>query len=84
MVKERLKYIAYGAIPAAASALAVCPVFADDTGSANTAVTTAMQGVANDMVATMNSIIPIALTVVGLSMVIIAGIRIFKKIAGRG
>lgn len=40
-----------------------------------------MSGVANDMVATANAIIPVALTVVGISLVVVFGIRIFRRIA---
>lgn len=56
-------------------------VLAEETGTANSAVTGAMQTVANDMIATGNAIIPIALTVVGISLVVIFGVRMFKKIA---
>lgn len=56
-------------------------VFAENTGSASNAVTGAMQTVANDMLATGNAIIPIALTVVGLALVVVFGVRIFKKVA---
>ena len=64
-------------------AVLVCSLnaFAESSGSANSAVTSAMTTVANDMVATGNSIIPIALTVVGLAIVVVFGIRMFKKIA---
>lgn len=58
-------------------------VFAEESGggTANTAVTNAMQTVAGDMIATGNAIIPIALTVVGISLVVIFGVRMFKKVA---
>lgn len=57
-------------------------VFASESsGTANSAVTSAMTTVANDMVATGTSVLPIALTVVGLAMVVIYGVRMFKKIA---
>lgn len=61
------------------------PVFAEDgtTGTANAAVKTAMTNVANDMVATGTEIIPIALTVVGISLVVIYGIKMFKRIANK-
>lgn len=64
-------------------AVMICSLnaFAESSGSANSAVTSAMTTVANDMVATGNSIIPIALTVVGLAIVVVFGIRMFKKIA---
>lgn len=53
----------------------------ESTGTANTAVTGAMQTVANDMIATGNAIVPVALTVVGISLVVIFGVRMFRKIA---
>lgn len=56
-------------------------VFAESAGTANSAVTTAMQTVANDMIATGNAVIPIALTVVGVALVVVFGIRMFKRIA---
>lgn len=59
--------------------------FAESTGgSANQAVVSAMSSVANDMTATATSLIPIALGVVGIAMVVIFGIKIFKRIANRG
>lgn len=61
--------------------MSVMPVMAQEGGTANSAVTTAMNTVANDMIATGNSVIPIALTVVGLAMVVVFGVRIFKRIA---
>lgn len=57
--------------------------FAEGTGTANSAVTSAMTGVANDMTATATSLIPIALGVVGIVLVVIYGIKIFKKIANK-
>ena len=67
--------------------LAVNPalaVFAENTGSgtANQAVVSAMTSLSNDMVATGQSIIPIALTIIGLSAVVIFGVRMFFKVAG--
>ena len=38
-----------------------CNLSLESSGTANSSVTTAMQGVANDMLATGNAIIPIAL-----------------------
>lgn len=55
----------------------------EGTGTANTAVTTAMQTAANDMLATGNAIVPIALTVVGLGLVVTFGLRIFNKIKNK-
>ena len=57
--------------------------FAEST-TASSATVSAMTTLANDMKATATSLIPIALGVVGLSMVVVFGIRIFKRIAGRG
>lgn len=65
-----------------ATLVASMPVLATEgSGTANTAVVSAMQTTANDMLATGTSIIPIALTVVGLALVVVFGIRLFKKVA---
>lgn len=74
-------YLTISAIPVFALATNL-PVFAEETsGSANAAVTTAMTTLAGDMVATGQAIVPIALTVVGIGLVVTFGIRIFRKIA---
>ena len=57
--------------------------FAEQSGTANSATVTAMTGLANDMVATGNALIPIALGVVGIALVVVFGIKIFKKISGK-
>lgn len=60
------------------------PVFAEDgTGTANSAVTTAVTTMANDMIATGNAVVPIALGVVGIALVVVFGIRIFKKVVNK-
>lgn len=64
------------------SLISCIAVFAESSGTANTAVTSAMQTVANDMVATGNAVIPIALTVIGISMVVMFGIRMFTRVTG--
>lgn len=53
-------------------------------GTANSDVVNAMTTVANDMKATATAILPVALTVVGLSMVVIFGIKMFRRVSGRG
>ena len=77
-IKSKAKYIAV--FFAAIMAMSVA-AFAESTGTANTQVVTAMTGLAQDMVATGNAIIPVALTVVGIAMVVLFGIRIFKSVA---
>lgn len=60
------------------------PVFAaDGSGNANSAVTTAVTTMANDMIATGNAVVPIALGVVGIALVVVFGIRIFKKVVNK-
>lgn len=54
----------------------------DTTGTANTAVVNAMTSAAADMKATGEAIIPIALGILVLSLVVIFGIRMFKKVSG--
>lgn len=79
VVKDKAKYLL---VAAPATCAASVPVLAESgSGTANTQVTSAMQTLANDMIATGNAIIPIALTVVGIAMVVLFGIRIFKSVA---
>lgn len=69
-----------------ATLLASMPVLATEgsgSGTANSAVVSAMQTTANDMIATGTSILPIALSVLGLSLVVVFGIRLFNKVKGR-
>lgn len=62
--------------------MAPVSVYASEaTGTSNAAVTNAMQTVAADMMATGNSVIPIALTVVGLALVVTFGVRMFRRVA---
>lgn len=55
------------------------PALAEETGTANQAVVTAMTGAANDMKATGTAVLPIALGVVGLILVVRYGLKIFKS-----
>lgn len=72
----------YALLIGAMLSLCLClSCFAESSGTANSAVTGAMTTVANDMVATGNAIIPIALTVVGIALVVVFGVRMFKKVA---
>ena len=79
---EKMKYLVPALSITAASAV---PVLAEGEGggTANQAVVTAMQGVAGDMTATGTAILPIALGVVGLAIVVVFGIRIFKKVVNK-
>lgn len=76
MKSKKLEMVASGIL-----AFAPATVFAQETGTANTAVVNAMTSTANDMLATGNSIIPVALTVVGLSLVVTFGVRLFRRVA---
>ena len=78
---ERLKKYMVALLTVVAAFLGTVSVFAENAGTANSAVTSAMTTVASDMLATGNAIIPSALTVVGISLVVVFGIRMFKKIA---
>lgn len=85
-MKEKFRKLSVVIMSMLATMLVTVSAFAESgggtgTGTASSAVTGAMQTVANDMVATGNAIIPIALTVVGIAMVVVFGVRIFKKVA---
>lgn len=78
-MRNKVKYALAGL---GATVAAAVPVFAESGGgTANSAVVTAMTGVANDMVATGTAVIPIALTVVGITMVARYGIKAFRAVS---
>lgn len=77
--KAKAKVVA--AVAAVVSVCASMVAMAESAGTANAATVTAMTSVSNDMVATIQAIIPVALTVVGIGLVVVAGIRIFRRIA---
>lgn len=58
---------------------------AESTGGAdiNSALTTAFTGVVSDITSGITSVLPIALGLVGTVMVIMFGIKIFKKITNK-
>lgn len=65
--------------------MSALPVFAAEGGggTANEAVKGAVTTMANDMIATGNAVVPIALGVVGIALVVVFGIRIFKKVVNK-
>lgn len=65
------------------TATMVVPALAS-TGTANQAVVDAMTTTSNDMVATGTAIIPVALVVIGLSLVVTFGVKLFKRISSKG
>ena len=79
-LKEKRTKIAVLFMTAIVCALSCVPVFAEGTGTVNNDVKTAMETVAADMIATGNAIVPVALGVVGIALVVVFGIRIFKMI----
>lgn len=81
--EKTMKRRAVVAIGAVGISLIPVSVFASSTGTANADVTTAMTTIANDMLATGGAVIPVALSVIGLSMTVVFGIRIFKKVIGK-
>lgn len=79
---SRVKKAIVAMLAVMCSLISCMAVFAESgSGTANSAVTGAMTTVANDMIATGNAIIPIALTVVGIALVVVFGVRMFKKVA---
>ena len=47
-----------------------------------TAVTTALQGVSDDAMTMIGTVLPFALSIVGAGLVVVLGIKFFKKITG--
>lgn len=78
--KKKLAMVIMSALSVMAFAVTA---LAESSGSANTAVVSAMTSVAADMTATATSLIPVALGVVGIVLVVVYGIKIFKRIASK-
>lgn len=47
------------------------------------AVTTALQSVQSDSMSLIGSVLPYALAIMGAVIVVMVGIRVFKRVAGR-
>lgn len=71
----------YAILPVVGAVGSASGVMAAESGTANSAVVTAMTGVASDMTATGTAILPIALGVVGLVLVVRYGLKVFKTAA---
>lgn len=84
-VAKRVKLFMLCACMAALGILtSAVAVFAESAGgTANSAVVSAMTSAAADMTATGTSLIPIALGVVTLILVVVFGIRFFKRIVNK-
>lgn len=83
MILENKNKLAVAGTAALATVASAAPVLASETsGTADSDVVSAMTSLAADMVATGKAVIPIALTVVGISLVVTFGIRIFRSVAG--
>lgn len=84
-LKERKAKLGVMLMTALVCVMSALPVFAEGEGSgtANSAVTSAVTTMANDMIATGNAVVPIALGVVGIALVVVFGIRIFKKVVNK-
>lgn len=80
---NKMKYLVPGLAMTFATAVPVLAEGEGGGGTANQAVVTAMTGVAGDMTATGTAILPIALGVVGLAIVVVFGIKIFKKVVNK-
>lgn len=81
MILENKNRLAVAGTAAVATVASAAPVFAAE-GTADSNVVSAMTTLAADMVATGKAVIPVALTVVGIGLVVTFGIRIFRSIAG--
>lgn len=57
--------------------------YASDDGTTVTALTTACTTMAGSITSAINGVIPIALPLVGLSLVVTIGLKVFKRITGK-
>ena len=61
------------------------PAFAEGAGTSgiNTAVTTALGTVQSDALSLIAAVLPYALAIMGAIIVVMVGIRVFKRVAGK-
>jgi TRAP-type mannitol/chloroaromatic compound transport system substrate-binding protein len=76
------KIVKMGAAVAAAAAALVTTVSANTAPDITTTLTTSFQTVVNDLLLIMAGVLPIALTIFGLSIGIAFAIKWFKKLIG--
>lgn len=59
--------------------------FAEGAGASTVrnALTTSLTSVGNDLTGVINDVLPIALGIVGAVMVVVFGVKIFKKLTGK-
>lgn len=78
-MKEKMKYLVPAVVATAGTAL---PVFASGGGgdaAVTSAMTTAVTSIANDALSGLAAIIPVAAPIMGGLIIIMVGIRTFKK-----
>lgn len=77
-MKEKMKYLVPAVVATAGTTL---PVFASGGGDATvtSAMTTAVTSIASDALSGLASIIPVAAPIMGGLIIIMVGIRTFKK-----
>lgn len=57
--------------------------YADGASTVRTALTSALTTVGNDMTGVISDVLPIGLGIVGAVMVVVFGVKIFKKLTGK-
>jgi hypothetical protein len=78
---KNMKYLTAAVVPSVALSV---PVLAESGGSGSgggSAVISAMTSLASEMTSTGTALIPIALGVVGITLVVRYGIKVFKGVA---
>lgn len=72
-----------GAAIAAPMVVGTMTSFAADTGTSSDALTSACTSMASSITTAINGVIPIALPLVGASLVIVVGLKVFKRIVSK-
>lgn len=57
--------------------------FAEGASTVRSALTTSLTTVGNDLQGVISDVLPIGLGIVGAVMVVVFGVKIFKKLTGR-
>ncbi len=88
---EKVKVAAAYALPVVASGACVLTCFASDAGTEGTSIidtavsslTTSITSMASSIGGAIGSILPIALPLVGVSLVVAIGLKVFKNITSK-
>lgn len=87
MCKEKIRYAVTGLTVAGTSALLPMVSYASESAASMDTVTSALTGgltdVGTSMLNMVGKVVPIALPIVGAVMIVVFGIKVFRRVTGK-